>query len=80
MIGTVLTYEHTGIRGACGQTVGADGRGTYAVVFLGENTEETEIAARAYVKMWLQQAYVKHIHLVSASEEYSCIPLQVVRV
>ena len=80
MIGTVLTYEHTGIRGAGGQTVGADGSGQYAVVFLGDNAEETEIAARSYIKCWLQKPYVKHIHLVSASETYSGIPLQVVQI
>lgn len=80
MIGTVLTYEHLGVPGAGGQTVGADGRGQYAVVFLGNNPEETEIAARSYIKCWLQKPYVKNIHLVSAVEGYSGIPLQVVQV
>lgn len=80
MIGTVLTYEHTGIRGACGQTVGADGRGTYAVVFLGENVDATDAAAYAYVALHLQKPYVKQVRVVSASECYSGIPLQVVQV
>lgn len=80
MIGTVLTYDHTGIRGVCGQTVGADGSGQYAVVFLGDTAETTAEAARDYVKKWLQHAYIKNIRIVSALETYSGIPLQVVRV
>lgn len=80
MIGTVLTYEHAGIRGACGQTVGADGAGTYAVVFTGETVEETDFAASQYIQKHLQHAYIKRVHFVSATETYSGIPLQVVEV
>jgi hypothetical protein len=80
MIGTVVTYEHKGMPGPCGQTVGADGSGTYAVVFTGETVEETDFAASMYIKKYLQQAYIRNIHFVSASEGYYCIPLQVIEV
>ena len=77
MIGTVLTYEFLGTSGACGQTVGADGAGTYAVVFLGDNVEATEFAACQYANKLTR---IKNLHIVSASETYSGIPLRVVQV
>jgi hypothetical protein len=77
MIGTVLTYQFEGVSGACGQTVGADGAGTYAVVFLGDNVEATEFAACQYARKLTR---IRHLHIVSAKEEYSGIPLRVVQV
>ena len=49
-INAVLTYRDKGTRRACGQTVGADGRGDYAVLFDSETVPEAEDAAYAYVK------------------------------
>ena len=34
-LGAVLTYEDQGGPGACGQTIGADGRGWFSVLFYG---------------------------------------------
>ena len=80
MIGTVLTYEHKGMPGPCGQTVGADGAGTYAVVFLGDSAEATEFAACQYAKQWLDKTYIKNLHIVSAVEGYYTNCLQVIQV
>jgi type IV secretory pathway protease TraF len=80
MIGTILIYEHTGIRGVCGQTVGADGRGAYVVVFVGKTVEATDEAARGYIKQHLQQPYIKRIMVISNDDTFSGNPIHVIEV
>ncbi len=48
-IGAVLTFKHCGSRGTGGQTVGADGSGTFCVIFTGEPSA-AEIAAYKYAR------------------------------
>ena len=47
-LGAVLTYRNDGRAGVGGQQVGADGAGTYAVLFMGDPYEAAG-AAREYV-------------------------------
>lgn len=49
VLGAVLTYSTTGRAGVCGMTVGANGAGEYAVLFMG-NPADAEMAAREYVR------------------------------
>lgn len=48
-LGAVLTYEDKGGTGASGQTIGADGRGFYAVLFYG-TPDAAYAAAGEYVR------------------------------
>lgn len=71
MIGAVLTWTDTGHRGACGQTVGADGAGVYAVVFHACTAEEASEAARQYVREKLSHLVrIRSITVVTAEEQY----------
>ena len=68
LLGAVLTYTDPGGHGACGNTVGADGCGDYAVLFTG-SSEVAETAAREYINS-LQRCMggVRNICLVTAEE------------
>lgn len=48
-LGAVLTYATTGRAGVHGMTIGADGSGEYAVLFMG-NAVDAENAAREYFR------------------------------
>ncbi len=48
-IGAVLTFRHHGAKGTGGQTVGADGTGTFCVIFTG-GPSAAEIAAYKYAR------------------------------
>ena len=46
----VLTYENKGSKRAGGQQVGAEGSGTFAVIFNAEDEEQAYDAARTYIR------------------------------
>jgi len=48
-LGAVLTYEDQGGPGACGQTIGADGRGWFSVLFYG-TPDNAQRAAGEYLR------------------------------
>jgi hypothetical protein len=48
-LGAVLTYEDQGGTGACGQTIGADGRGWFSVLFYG-TPDNAQRAAGEYLR------------------------------
>ena len=75
MIGAVITYKHTGICGACGQTVGADGSGEYAVVIHGDDLDKVDCYVLAFISRYLLHPYIKNIKIVSARETYSGNPI-----
>ena len=66
-VGAVLTYTDPGGHGACGNTVGADGCGDYAVLFMG-SSEVAETAAREYINSLQRCMRVRNICLVTAEE------------
>jgi hypothetical protein len=62
MIQAVITYKNNGARSHCGQTVGADGRGEYAVLVEADTPEAGDEKAREYVKKLISFAqYPTHI-------------------
>ena len=76
LLGAVLTYTDPGGHGACGNTVGADGRGDYAVLFMG-SSEVAETAAREYINS-LQSRRVRNICLVTAEEGWLGCPITII--
>ena len=75
MVGAIVTYIDNGTRRPCGQTVGADGKGLYAVVFESDNIDAAEEEARSFIKkLEASREYFCHyteIHLVIAGEYFS---------
>ena len=72
-INAVITYRDNGTRRPCGQTVGADGRGDYAVLFDTETPEKADETAREYIKKLNQYEYqgrITNIVLVVAYEGF----------
>jgi len=73
----VLTYEDKGIRGICGQTVGADGRGTKAIIFEAETADKAATAAYAYIREMESKCYpgqISECHLVYGEDYFGmCI-------
>ena len=66
-LGAVLTYTDPGGHGACGNTVGADGCGDYAVLFMG-SSDTAVTAAREYINSLQRCIRVRNICLVTAEE------------
>ena len=69
-LGAVLTYEDKGGPGAHGQTMGADGRGWYSVLFYG-TPDDAHRAAGDYLNS-LRDAgrRIKNICLVTNEDNY----------
>ena len=62
MIQAVITYRNNGTRRPCGQTVGADGRGTYAILIEAETPEAGDEKAKDQIRQLEKCAeYSKHI-------------------
>lgn len=62
MIQAVITYRNNGTHRACGQTVGADGRGTFAILVEADTPEAGEEKAYTHVKLLKDSMeYPKHI-------------------
>jgi len=57
LLGAVLTYSTTGRAGVHGMTIGANGSGDYAVIFMGA-ANEAEAAAREYVRRLERAGYL----------------------
>ena len=76
-LGAVLTYTDPGGHGACGNTVGADGCGDYAVLFMG-SSEEAETAAREYINSLQRCIRVRNICLVTAEEGWLGCPITII--
>lgn len=75
----MITYIDNGTRKACGQILGADGRGKRAVLFDTATPEEAEKAAIEYIKKLEQYEYkgrITNITLVVAYEEFCGDPIQ----
>jgi len=71
MIQAILTYQNMGNGRICGATVGADGTGTYAVMFEAESVGKADIAARKYIDRLRGLTHIKEVHLI-LNEEYFC--------
>lgn len=65
-IGCILYFKYNGGRGPCGQTMGADGAGSYVYVFYGDPIE-AEIKAREFLARIKNIAYAD---IVSGEEGY----------
>lgn len=77
-LGAVLTYATDGYGGARGQQVGADGRGEYAVVFIGA-PEKAESAARDYYKKLVASgSRIKQATIVANYEGYYGMPVTII--
>ncbi len=50
MIQAVITYRNNGTRRPCGQTIGADGRGTFAILVRADTPEKGDELAREQIK------------------------------
>jgi hypothetical protein len=76
-LGAVLTYTDHGGYGACGNTLGADGAGDYAVLFMGEPVAAM-LAARKYISEKSNRARVTNVCIVDAQEGYCGCPISTV--
>jgi hypothetical protein len=81
VVGAVLVYDLSASSGIHGQTVGADGSGSFAIAFLGD-AEKCSIAA--YRNQEEIQAFFKHrvryVNIVTAEECYAGVPLSEITV
>jgi hypothetical protein len=70
-VGAVLAYTTTGHHRVCGTTIGADGSGTFAVIFHG-NAESADVAARKYISDMEKGGYrLREVLLIPNEELYS---------
>lgn len=83
MIGAVLTYLDNGSRRICGQTLGADGRGMFAVLFESETVDMAHEKAREYIGNIVSKSeykgHITEIHIVPAEECYYGNAVRVVK-
>jgi hypothetical protein len=77
-IGAILTYVDHGTRRPCGQTVGADGAGTYCKIFLGPIDRANE-AARNLVREidGREPGRITDICIVTAENGYYGSPITI---
>lgn len=70
----ILTYRHNGSKSVCGQQIGANGGGMYAVFFEGFDSDKVEAAAYDYIKKLNRQmqysGQITEIHLVFGEGYY----------
>lgn len=70
----VLTYRDNGSRKAGGQQVGADGSGTFAVIFTANDEEQAYGAAREYIRNIDRHneypGQISEVHIVSGEGYY----------
>lgn len=79
LITAVLAYRNKGYRGACGATVGADGRGMYAVVYRGLSFDESCNHARDLMRELEASKYqIGECIFVDARETLSGNPISVI--
>ena len=76
-LGAVLTYTDPGGHGAGGNTVGADGSGDYAVLFMG-SSDAAETAAREYINSLQRCIRVRNICFVTAEEGWLGCPITII--
>jgi hypothetical protein len=70
-LGAVLTYTTSGHSGACGQTMGANGAGDFALLIYGK-PEHAEAVARAHIRNLEASGYrIKAATFVANQECYS---------
>lgn len=77
-IGCVLTYEVLGWPGVHGQTVGADGAGIFAEVFLGEPGPAAAKAMKRINDMESKGVRLGPFHLVADEPGYTGAPMLMV--
>jgi len=70
----ILTYKNKGSKRAGGQQVGAEGSGTFAVVFNANNEEQAYAAARDYMRNLDEHSeypdQINEIHIVYGEGYY----------
>ena len=70
----VITYRNNGTRRPCGQTIGADGSGTFAILISADTPEEGDELAREQIKKlesYAQyRAHITDVVLVVGYEMY----------
>lgn len=76
-VGAVLTYTDHGCYGACGNTIGADGAGDYAVLFMGDPAASV-LAAREYIAGLPAHSRVSKVCIVDAQEGYCGCPISTI--
>lgn len=69
-IGAVLTYRLKGITRPCGQIIGADGRGDYAYVIMGDADDAHEWAKNHINRVRKSGTIIEDLILVTADEGY----------
>lgn len=79
MINAVITYTNNGTHKACGQTVGADGKGNKAILFDTETLERAEKLVSYYMKK-LQSiseyhGHITNINIIIGYEEFMGNPI-----
>lgn len=77
-IGGVITYTSEGRGGACGQTVGADGAGEYAVVVFGTPEHAGQYATDYVRRLQNSGVRVRNFCFVSSEEGYPASRVSVV--
>lgn len=66
-IAAIVTWKNNGTRRPHGQTMGADGSGEFARVFMGDDVLDANTKMREFIKELLtQQEYRGHIEIRSA--------------
>lgn len=84
MIGAIITYKNNGTHHPCGQTVGADGRGTWAIIFNAETIELAEKEAYQYIDKLKDYAeylgHITEIHIITAEETFCGNGIQIIDV
>lgn len=77
-LGAVLTYTSNGRSGVHGMTIGADGSGNFAVLFMGTSTD-SENAATEYLSRLQQAGYrISAAHIVPNQRLFSGTSVRVV--
>lgn len=77
-LGAVLTYTSSGRSGVHGMTIGADGSGNFAVLFIGTSAE-AENAATEYLRRLRRAGYrISAAHIVPNEQLFTGTTIRVV--
>lgn len=77
-LGAVLTYTSSGRSGVHGMTMGADGSGNFAVLFMG-NSADAENAATEYLRRLQRAGYrISAAHIVPNEQLFTGTAIRVV--
>lgn len=76
----IITYKYLGSRGICGQTVGADGKGDYAEVFISNTYEEIAEKTLERIKELQRTSRIVDLKCIYDIEGYYGSPIKIVEV